>query len=112
MKFGQLKEYNRRNMFVEKSFTKCGGKTFPRSFCKNSKLSISLNQYFKVLYILFSFYAKLGLSTNIETKLQTTCFYIIESFLKGFFCMTYEEKYFSCYALLADQIPLSGCIYL
>ena len=30
MKFGQLKEYNMRNIFLEKSYTKCGGKGIPR----------------------------------------------------------------------------------
>ena len=43
MKFGQLKEYN-RNIFLEKSYTKSGGDTIPRSLSKNSKLSISLEQ--------------------------------------------------------------------
>ena len=30
MKFGQLIEYNLRNIFLEKSCTKCGGETSPR----------------------------------------------------------------------------------
>ena len=30
MKFGQLIEYNMRNIFVEKSYTKCAGETIPR----------------------------------------------------------------------------------
>ena len=30
MKFGQLIEHNIRNIFVEKSSTKCAGETFPR----------------------------------------------------------------------------------
>ena len=34
MKFGQLLKYN-RNIFVEKSYTKCGGKTSARPFSKN-----------------------------------------------------------------------------
>ena len=46
---GQLKEYNKRNIFLEKSYTKCGGETNPRPFSMKSKLSISLNQYSKVL---------------------------------------------------------------
>ena len=45
MKFGQLIiEHNMRNTFLEKSHTKCGGETNPRSFSKKSKLSISLDQ--------------------------------------------------------------------
>ena len=27
MKFGQLIEYNMRNIFLQKSYTKCGGET-------------------------------------------------------------------------------------
>ena len=44
MKFGQLIEYNMRNIFLEKSFTKCGGDTSPRPFSKKLELSISLDQ--------------------------------------------------------------------
>ena len=43
MKFGQLIEYNMRNIFIEKSYTKCGGETAPRAFFKKSKFSISLD---------------------------------------------------------------------
>ena len=35
MKFGQLIEYNIRNIFLEKSYTKCGGESIPRPFPKN-----------------------------------------------------------------------------
>ena len=44
MKFGQLKKYNMRNTFVEKSYTKHAGETIPRPLFKKSKLSISLDQ--------------------------------------------------------------------
>ena len=44
IKFGQLIEYNMRNIFVEKSYTKCAGETIPRPLSKKSKLSISLDQ--------------------------------------------------------------------
>ena len=44
MKFGQSIEYNMRNIFVEKSYTKYGREAIPRPFSKNSKLSISLDQ--------------------------------------------------------------------
>ena len=44
MKFGQLIEYNMRNIFVEKSYTKCAGETIPRPLSKKSKLSVSLDQ--------------------------------------------------------------------
>ena len=44
MAFGQLIEYNIRNIFLEKLYTKYGGATIPRPFSKKSKLSISMNQ--------------------------------------------------------------------
>ena len=44
MKFGQLIEYNIRNFFLEKSYTKCVGETIPRHYSKKSKLCISLDQ--------------------------------------------------------------------
>ena len=44
MKFGQLIEYNMRNIFVEKSYTKCAAETIPRPLSKISKLSRSLDQ--------------------------------------------------------------------
>ena len=39
-KFGQLIEYNMRNIFLEKSFTKRVEETIPRRFSKKSKLHI------------------------------------------------------------------------
>ena len=46
MKFGQLTiiEYNMRNIFLEKSYTKCGQEASPRFFYKKSKFNISLDQ--------------------------------------------------------------------
>ena len=58
MKFGQLIEYNTRNIFLEKSHTKCCGETIPRPFSNKSNLSISLDLWSKVLSSLFLFYAK------------------------------------------------------
>ena len=39
MNFGQLLEYNMRYIFLNKSYTKCGGETIPRPFSKKSNLS-------------------------------------------------------------------------
>ena len=44
MKFGQLIEKNMRNIFLYKSYAKCGEKTVPRPFLKKSKSSISQDQ--------------------------------------------------------------------
>ena len=59
MKFGRLKEYNVKKIFVEKSYTKCPGETIPRPLPKISKLSMSLDQYCKVLINLLLLYANL-----------------------------------------------------
>ena len=44
MKFSQLLESNMRNIFLQKSYTKCDGETIPRPFSKKPKLSISLDE--------------------------------------------------------------------
>ena len=38
-KFGQLKEYNMRNIFLKKTYKKCGGETLPRPFLKDQDLA-------------------------------------------------------------------------
>ena len=43
MKFGLLIEYNMRNIFLEKSYTKCGGEAIPTFFSEKLKLSISVD---------------------------------------------------------------------
>ena len=35
MKLGQLIKYNMRNIFLKKSYTKCGGETVPKPISKN-----------------------------------------------------------------------------
>ena len=44
MKFCELKECNMKNIFLKKTYTRCGRETIPRSFSKKSTLSISLDQ--------------------------------------------------------------------
>ena len=60
IKFGQLIDYDMRNIFLEKSYRKCGGETSPRSFSEKLNLSISPDQQSKVLYNLCLLYAKLS----------------------------------------------------
>ena len=43
MKFGLLIEYNMRNIFLEKSYTKCGGEAIPTFFSEKLTLSISVD---------------------------------------------------------------------
>ena len=44
MNFGELIEFNMRNIFLEKSCSKCGEDASRRPFLKIQKLSISLDQ--------------------------------------------------------------------
>ena len=43
MKFGQLIEYNLKNLFLEKLYTKSGGEAIPRPFSKMSIRPISVS---------------------------------------------------------------------
>ena len=43
MKFGQLIEYNMRNIFLGKSYTEYGGEISPRHFSEKLKLILSLD---------------------------------------------------------------------
>ena len=58
MKFGQLREYNMKNIFLEKPYTKCGGETSPRPFSEKLKLSISLDQQSEFLFSSFYWISK------------------------------------------------------
>ena len=53
MKFGQLKEYNMKNIFLEKSYTRYGEGSSPQPFSEELKLSISLDQQAGFLFSSF-----------------------------------------------------------
>ena len=44
MKFGQLKEYDMRKIYLEKLYTKCGGEIVFRPSSKKSKLGVFLGK--------------------------------------------------------------------
>ena len=58
MKFGHLKGFNMRNVFIKKSYKKCGGEIRPRPLPEKLKFSISLDQHYKVLCRLLLLCAK------------------------------------------------------
>ena len=70
MKFRQLIEYNMRDIFLEKSYRKCGG--------EDSLIHLWINslQFYTVCFYCIPSW---GLSTYIESNLQTTCIYLILS---------------------------------
>ena len=114
---------DKKHLFFEKSYKKCGGETSPRLFSEKLKLSISLDHSLTFCTVYFYCMTSWGLSKYIETRLQTTCFHLILGFfLKQWeevwnqspcliFHIIFEGKYFSCYVLLLHQISLSGCLY-
>ena len=80
MKFGYLIEQNIRNIFVEKSDTKCGGETSHRPFSKIqnwSHLYINSLNFIKFVFILCP---SQELLNYIETKVPIACFYLTENF--------------------------------
>ena len=70
MKLDQLLEYNMGNIFLRKSYTKCGRETISRPFSKESNLSISHDQGSKILYSLFLLTVQIEGYQNI---LKTSC---------------------------------------
>ena len=109
MKFGQLIEYNIRDVFLEKPYTKSGGKTIPRSFSKKSKWACLWINSLKFYTLWFCCILSWGLSKDIETKLQTKlAFTSYKSVLKN---KKRSRTRFSCYIILTDHISLSACFY-
>ena len=72
MKFGQLIEYDTRNIFPEKSYTKCGGKTGLDPFLKKKIERISGSAIWSFIQFVFIVWPCPGLSKYIETKVKTT----------------------------------------
>ena len=78
MRTGQLLQYNLRNIFFWKNTQNLVEKLFPDENWPDLWINI-LTFYIFYFYCLPSW----GLSKVIETDLQTTCIYLMESFLKN-----------------------------
>ena len=112
--FGQLIEYNKRNMFLEKSPTKCLGVASPKPFHIKSKFGISLKRQSEMFYGLFLLYVQVVVYQNIlKLKCWPLAFTLnkVKKKKKGkkevwiylptiIFCMIFEGKYFSRFTLL------------
>ena len=73
-----------RKMFLEKSYTDCGGETIPRPFSKKSKLSVSLDQQSKVLYNLFFIISQVeGYRNILKLSCRPLAFNSFKAFLKN-----------------------------
>ena len=73
MKLGQLMEYNKRNFFLEKSYTKCGGDPF----LKNQNWAYLWINSLKFYAVCFYCMPSWRLSKYIESKLQAIRFDLI-----------------------------------
>ena len=127
MKFDQLIEYNKINIFLQKLSRKWGKKTSSRPlFILLKKLNMRWKQV--VCSLVSTYFDSLNLSYNrnklyklLETKLWTIypeiCSILIfqkrvwDLFLYFILCMIFQEKCFSCYILLNDQISMSDSLY-
>ena len=80
--FGQLIEHNMRNVFVEKSYTKCGGETILRPFRTSTSVL-----YKKIKFSIKDFFSKCD---QIRSFLRTWSHLLKKSFI------------FVCSALMED----------
>ena len=77
MKISQIVEYNRRNIFLEKSSTKCGGKTSPRLFRKIKTEHIQSNMGGGDESPTLLIFSKKLININIEALSIETLFFAV-----------------------------------
>ena len=70
-----------KNIFLEKSYTKCGGEAISRPFSKKSKLSISLDQQSEFFFQFVLLHLQIDEHQNI---LKLRCLSLAFTFNKGF----------------------------
>ena len=97
MKFSQLIEYKMRNIFLEKSYTSCGGKTSLRPFSGKLKWSISGSGY---LWIVWSFMQFVFIVLQVESCRNKMKLSYRPLAFTSYWVFVFEEKCFSCYILL------------
>ena len=83
MQFCYLIKYNIRNIFLTKSYTKCGGETILRPFFKISKLSISGSRVQSFIQFAFIVCQVEGYRNILKLSLQTIAFTSYKAFLKN-----------------------------
>ena len=118
MKFGQLTEYN----FL-KNHTKMLRRNYSQTFFKIIKVEhIYRSTVWSFIQFIFIVCQYEGYQNILKLNCSPLTFTSYKAFSKNkrgcgtslsasIFCMIFEEKYFSCYILLTDQMSLSGCLY-
>ena len=82
MRFGQLIEYDMRNIFLEKLYPKCYGEIILRFFSKKLKLSITLDENSKVSCSCFCCTPSLGYRNTMKLSCRPLAFTSYEAFKK------------------------------
>ena len=107
-----------RNIFLEKSCTKCEGETSPDPYLKN-QIWASLDQQLEILCRCF-YYMSNSKTTSIGADdlllphvkfLKKNKKEVWNEFPGLNLCMIFEEEYFSHCILLSDETSFSGCLY-
>ena len=83
MKFVHLIDYNMRNIFLEKSYTKCGRESSPRPFSKNQSWAYHWINSLKVYKICTYCIPSWGLLKYIKTKLRPLTTTLYKALLKS-----------------------------
>ena len=106
MKFGQLIQYYKRNNFF-------------KNYVENETSRLVRSRLVQFQYISIALSLPYHKNTNciklwtIDPEICSIFIFqkrVWDYFLHQILCMIFQEKYFSCYILLADQISLSDCL--
>ena len=116
MKLGQLKSYNMRNVFLEKSYTKCDRETYPRPCSKKTNEAYLWTNSLKFYTLFIQFYTLIvyqveGYRNILKLNCRLLVFTSCKTFFKEQRRSRTKAKHFSFYMLSTDQISLSGCFY-
>ena len=82
MKFGQLIEYSMRNIFLEKSYTKCGRETIPSPFLKNQHWAYLWINVLKFYIFCFNCLPSWGYRRWLKLSCRLFAFTSYKAFLK------------------------------
>ena len=108
MKYGQLAEYNIRNIFIEKPYVECGGKACPRKACSFQNIKVEhISQWTVWIFILFVYcmYYRKAIEIWLKLRWKPLAFASYKVSLKRqkevwnyspclIFYMIFEENYF------------------
>ena len=125
MKIGQVIKHNNRNIFYQKSYRKRDRETSSRPifvflFFKKILYQVKasgLQFGFSILRQSSTWYTMKTSCIKLQAADPEICSVLIfqkrdlEQFLHHILRMIFQEKCFSCYLLLADQILLRNCLY-